>query len=83
LLRTEQALDQRLPSRTKVRDDVAQDAHERADPEGGMTWDGDVMLSTLECSQAKMAPGLAGHPVTEIAEASIAPTRARGPPSAA
>src|SRR5438128_298790 len=33
-LRTEQALDQRVPSRTKVRSHAAQDTRERADQEG-------------------------------------------------
>jgi hypothetical protein len=60
-LPTEQALDQRVSSRTKVGGDVAQDTRERADPEGRVTRDGDMMLTTFEGGQAKMAPGLAGH----------------------
>jgi len=46
-LPAEQALDERLPSRTTVRGDVAEDASERADSEGRLTRDGDVMLTTF------------------------------------
>lgn len=51
-----------------MRGDVAQDASERADSEGRMTWDGDMMLTTFKGRQAKMAAGLAGRPVAEIAK---------------
>ena len=39
-------------------------------PGGPCDADGDAMLTTFEGGQAKMAPGLAGPPVTEIAEGS-------------
>lgn len=48
--------DQRLASQAQVRGHVAQEARERADAEGRMTWDGDVMLTAFKGRQAKMAP---------------------------
>lgn len=61
---------QPLAASAEVRRDVAQDAREGADSEGRGTGDGDVMLPTLERRQAKMAPGLAVHPVAEVSESS-------------
>jgi hypothetical protein len=47
-LSAEQAFDQRLPGQTEVLGDVAQDAGQRAHPEGRVTRDGHVVLTTSE-----------------------------------
>ncbi len=48
--------------------DVAEDAGQRADPEGRVTRDRDVVLAAFESGQPKMAAGLAGHPVVQASE---------------
>jgi len=62
-LPAEQAFDQGLSAQAEVLSDVAEDAGQRADPEGRVTRDGDVVLTAFESGQPKMAAGLTSHPI--------------------
>ena len=67
-LSAEQAFDQRLSAHAEVLSDVAQDTGQRANPEGRVTRNSDVVFPTFESSQPDVAAGLTGHPVAEVSE---------------
>ncbi len=47
---------------------VAQDTGQRADAEGPVARNGDVVLAAFEGGQAEMAAGLPSYPVAELSE---------------
>jgi hypothetical protein len=57
-----------LAAQGEVLGHVSEESGERANPECCGRGYGDVVLATFECGQAQMATGLAGEPVSEIAE---------------
>jgi len=67
-LSAEQPFDERLSAQAEVLSDVAEDAGQRADPEGRVARDGDVVLAAFESGQSKMAAGLTSHPVAQVSE---------------
>jgi hypothetical protein len=60
-----EALDEILAADRKVLGNIYEDPGEVADAEGTVPGDGDVMLSALDCGQAKMTTRLAGDLVPE------------------
>ena len=67
-LSAEEAFDQRLSAQAEVLSDVTEDAGQRANPEGRVPRNSDMMFTAFESGQPNMAAGLAGHPVAEISE---------------
>jgi hypothetical protein len=63
-LSAEQAFDERLSAQAEVLSDVTEDAGQRANPEGRVKRDGDVVLTAFESGQPTMArfDGLPGSP---------------------
>ncbi len=49
---------------------IAQDTRQRANAEGAVPRNGDVVLAVFEGGEAQVAPGLAGHPIAELGECS-------------
>lgn len=60
-----EALDESLAADLKVLGNISEDPGEGTDAEGTVLRNGDVMLSTLDCGQAKMATCLARDLVPE------------------
>jgi hypothetical protein len=67
-LSAEQTFNEFVTGQAKMLSYITQEARQGPDTEGSVARNRDVVLATFESGQSEVAPGLAGHPITQIGQ---------------